>query len=292
VFEDAFELYFQYAPDEDWRIRFGRERILLDDQRYVGGVGWRQNEQTYDGASLLYKGFANTEVFYSYVNNVNRIFGREVTAGDHDQDTHLLNVNVGLTDAWKVIRYTYIINNEDAPAFFTSTFGARLMGTISSGDSRYKLLGEFATQSDNSNNPADYDANYFCLEGIWSRQGFSAGAGFESLGSDNGQGFRTPLATLHAFQGWAEQFLSTPGAGIEDLYFKAGYKPGKWNMQLVYRDLSAERGSGDYGSEIDVAAAHQLTDRYGLLLKLASFNADDPPFVDTTKIWVMLTAAF
>ena len=28
----------------------GRQRILLDDARFIGNVGWRQNEQTYDGA--------------------------------------------------------------------------------------------------------------------------------------------------------------------------------------------------------------------------------------------------
>ena len=46
---DLNQLYLQYAPNEDWQTRVGRQRILLDDQRFVGGVGWRQNEQTYDG---------------------------------------------------------------------------------------------------------------------------------------------------------------------------------------------------------------------------------------------------
>ena len=44
---DLNQLYAQYAPNRDWQLRFGRQRIVLDDQRYVGGVVWRQNEQTY-----------------------------------------------------------------------------------------------------------------------------------------------------------------------------------------------------------------------------------------------------
>jgi len=52
----------------------GRQRILLDDQRFVGGVGWRQNEQTYDGLSLAYSSGA-VKGSYSFINNVNRIFG-------------------------------------------------------------------------------------------------------------------------------------------------------------------------------------------------------------------------
>ena len=30
-------------------LTFGRQRIVHDDQRFVGNVGWRQNEQTFDG---------------------------------------------------------------------------------------------------------------------------------------------------------------------------------------------------------------------------------------------------
>ena len=29
-------------------VTLGRQRIVLDDQRFVGNVGWRQNEQTFD----------------------------------------------------------------------------------------------------------------------------------------------------------------------------------------------------------------------------------------------------
>ena len=46
---DLNQLYFDYGFSEDSKLRFGRQRILLDNQRFVGGVGWRQNEQTYDG---------------------------------------------------------------------------------------------------------------------------------------------------------------------------------------------------------------------------------------------------
>ena len=33
---------------ENATLTFGRQRIVLDDQRFVGNVGWRQNEQTFD----------------------------------------------------------------------------------------------------------------------------------------------------------------------------------------------------------------------------------------------------
>jgi len=289
---DLNQLYLQYAPNADWRTRVGRQRILLDDQRYVGGVGWRQNEQTYDSLSVQYKGFENTTVFYSYVANVNRIFGSDVPAGDQEQDTHLLNANVGLTDAWKVVGYAYLIDNDDAPAFSTDTFGLRLNGNVALGEGKLAIIADVATQSDAGNNPADYDATYFRVHGDWSLDALTLGLGFESLGSDNGQGFRTPLATLHAFNGWADQFLSTPGAGLEDLYLKVGYKYKPWGFTLVYHDFSAESGGDDFGSEIDLSAGRSLGERYKLLLKLAAFDSDDPAYTDTTKAWLMLTASF
>ena len=289
---DLNQFYLQFTPSDTIRARAGRQRILLDDQRYVGGVGWRQNEQTYDGASILYKGIPGAEIFYSYVANVNRIFGTSVPAGDHRQDTHLLNGRMALGEAWKLVGYAYVIDNEDEPSFSTSTFGIRATGSFKSGDSTFDLLGEIATQSDNANNPANFDTGYIRLQGTWSLDRFSAGVGFESLGSDNGQGFRTPLATLHAFNGWADLFLATPGGGLEDLYLKGGFKPGKWNLQLIYHDFSAEAGGGDYGSEVDFSASRKLGSRYDLLVKFARFSADNAAFQDTTKFWLMLTAGF
>ena len=51
--------------------------------------------------------------------------------------------------------------------------------------------------------------------------------GWERLSGSEREGqFQTPLATLHAFNGWADKFLSTPVNGIEDLYFRVRW-PGR-----------------------------------------------------------------
>ena len=41
------------APRNDPGL--GRQRITYDDQRFVGNVGWRQNEQTYDALRITNK---------------------------------------------------------------------------------------------------------------------------------------------------------------------------------------------------------------------------------------------
>lgn len=293
---DLNQLYFDYKPSKDLMLRFGRQRILLDNQRFVGGVGWRQNEQTYDAASITYGGWSNTKFFYSYVGNVNRIFGDTVDAGDHNVDTHLLNAKITLNEDWSITPYAYYIDNDDAAAFSTATIGARLAGKTALSDGSLSFIADLATQSDAADAPVSYDAQYFHLSVDWAlSNGLTLGLGIESLGGDSnevGKSFRTPLATLHAFQGWADKFLATPGAGINDVYFKAKYGIQKWKLQAIYHDFSAESGSEDFGTELDISAGRKLTDRYSLLLKAAFFNSDTDSKTDTTKLWLMLVAGF
>jgi len=294
---DLNQLYLDYDPSEFTKLRGGRQRIVLDNQRFVGGVAWRQNEQTYDAITLNMKAAGNTEFKYSFVNRVRRITGNKVPSGRHRVDAHLLNVKVKLGDNWAVIPYYYYLDYKDAAQFglSTATFGARIAGNIPVGESKLELLGEFANQADIGDNPVSYDAAYYHLTATYAlKNSLSFGLGFESLGGDaivGGSAFRTPLATLHMFQGWADKFLNTPDAGIEDLYLTVKGQVGKWNLTGVYHDFSAEALSADWGTEFDFSAGRKLNDRYGILLKAAFYDADQQSF-DTTKFWVMFTGNY
>lgn len=294
---DLNQLYLDYPARDATKLRFGRQRILLDNQRFVGGVGWRQNEQTYDGVTLTSSAINKTQLQYSYIGYVRRIFGQTAAAGKNNVDTHLLNAKVTLNDTWSLTPYFYYIDNQDVPAFSTVTAGARLTGGFDVGDNgKIKLAVELATQSDATNNPVGYDAEYALVDAFWTTQnGLTLGLAYESLGGDAntlGASFRTPLATLHAFQGWADKFLATPGQGIDDLYATAKFKAGKWNLTGIYHDFSAESGSGDFGTEFDLSAGTEIADNYGILFKGAFFSSDSPAYVDTTKFWIMFTANY
>lgn len=292
---DLNQLYLDYSVSEDWKLRIGRQRVLLDNQRFVGGVGWRQNEQTYDAFAVSSSAIRKTALTYAYVGQVRRIFGQTSAAGSMNVDTHLLNAKVTINDSWSVTPYYYYIDNQDAAATSTGTLGARLAGNVKVGEGKIGLVAELATQSDAGNNPVSYDADYAHLSALWSMEnGLSLGLGYESLGTDssNFESFRTPLATLHAFQGWADMFLSTPDAGIDDLYLTAKFKAGKWNLTGVYHDFSAETGSFDYGTELDVSAGTKISKNYGLLFKGAFFSTDSLSYVDTNKFWIMFTANY
>lgn len=292
---DLNQFHLDYAFDENTRLRLGRQRILLDNQRFVGGVGWRQNEQTYDGLTVSSKALHKTALSYSYITNVRRIFGDDVPSGSNDVDAHLLNAKIAINDTWSLSPYFYSLDNDDIASFSSATLGARIAGELKAGEGSVALLAEFATQDDAGNNPINYDAQYFHLGGLWSlQQGLSLGLDFESLGGGSapGMSFRTPLATLHAFQGWADMFLATPTGGIEDLFATVKFTAGRWNLTGVFHDFSAESGGGDYGTEIDLSIATAIHGNYGILFKGALFNGDTAAYPDTNKIWIMFTADY
>ena len=297
---DLNQMYFDYSVNDDWKLLFGRQKIILDNQRFVGPVGWRQNEQTYDAFTLNTKAISKTALSYSYLNQVRRIFGQTVPAGKAALDGHLLNAKISVNDGFSVTPYYYLLDYKDAASFAnsTGTIGVRLAGNIKAGGGKVTLLGEFASQTDVGDNPNSYDADYTHISALWALEnGLSFGFAFESLGADSGAGtaFRTPLATGHAFNGWADQYLNTPAGGLEDTYLTVKYKAGKWSLTGVYHDFSSEISSTDYGTEFDFAAGRKLGERYGLLFKGAFFSADSAsPLtnVDTNKFWVMLTASY
>ena len=292
--EDLNQAFIQYKSGNN-QFRAGRQRIIFDNARFVGNVGWRQNPQTFDAFSYGYKADNGVNFTWAYVDNVNRIFGNDVPAGDHENSTNLLNFSKTFNDKGKLTVYWYDIDNEDLAGFSNTTWGARFAGSGKSGDTKIGYTIEYASQGDNANNPTPYDADYYRID-------LSAGlgkatlyAGFESLEGDHmrgGQAFRTPLATLHAFNGWADKFLATPAAGLEDTFVGAKGKAGAWSWNVLYHDFSAQSGSGDFGSEIDASLARKIAENYGILFKAASFDSDSPSYGDTTKFWVQLTAGF
>jgi len=165
---DLNQLYLEYTVSEDWKLRIGRQRVLLDNQRFVGGVGWRQNEQTYDAFAVSSSAIQKTALTYAYVGQVRRIFGQTSAAGSMNVDTHLLNAKVTINDSWSVTPYYYYIDNQDAASTSTGTLGARLAGNVKVGGGKIGLVAELATQSDAGNNPVSYDADYAHLSALWS----------------------------------------------------------------------------------------------------------------------------
>ena len=294
------QVYLSYAGIADTTVKYGRQRILLDNQRFVGGVGFRQNEQTYDALSFTNTSLPDTKVYAAYVTNVNRIFGEGAPGGDAEQDTTLLlNASYSGLPFGKLTAYGYLIES-DIAAQSSDTFGLRFAGKTKVSDDVTALYeAEYAIQDDNSATPdgTDIDADYYNLVAGAKVAGVTAKLGYEVLEGDaDGGFFRTPFATLHKFQGWADVFLGggqgNINSGIEDLSFTVAGKVAGVKLVGVYHDYDSETGStGSLGSEIGFLIAKKFSKNYGLSLKYADYDADDFG-VDTEKLWLTATANF
>ena len=270
------------------KVTVGRQEILLGDQRYVGAVGWRQNHQSFDAVSVASTAQNKWTLHYSFIDTVNRIFG------DHQEMAgHLANARYSWESVGALTLYGFVLDYDQAAALSTSTFGAELVGTREL-EGGWKLLYELeaAQQSDVGDNPSNVDAGYFHASlGAGGKVTFKVGLEHLEGSPEDGQ-FRTPLATLHKFNGWADKFLATPANGLEDLYLQVGGKTATGLGWLIfYHDFSATTGGASYGTETDVQLTYETKKGVGLGLKGALYDADSHA-QDTDKWMLWATYGF
>jgi hypothetical protein len=274
-------------------VKVGRQLITMDNHRFVGHVGWRQDRQTFDGVTFAFQPIEDLTLDYGYITKRNRIFAE---AKDIDSNDHLLNAAYQTT-LGKITAYGYLLEVDNDTDNGLDTFGIRFNGSTSIGEQKISYQLEYA-QQDADNAVMSYSTDYILAELSSSFSGIGMKVGYELLGSDDGNyGFSTPLATLHKFNGWSDQFLNTPKEGLTDLYASVGGKVagGKW--AVIYHKFDADEASAtvdDLGSEINAVYSKSFTKNYTAGIKLAAYSAGDVKAgkVDTDKIWLWLNAKF
>jgi hypothetical protein len=269
--------------------KVGRQVITLDNHRYVGHVGWRQDRQTFDAATLNYAPLDNLKMSYSYINKRNRIFAE---VKDFDSKDHLLNVAYQ-TGLGKLTAYSYLLEVDEGTPNGLDTYGVSFKGK----KDKFSYYAEFATQ-DSEKAGTDYSATYMAIEGGYSFDAVALKLGAEVLGSDDSMyGFSTPLATLHKFNGWSDQFLTTPKEGLVDLYASVSGKAFGGSWTLVLHDFSADESTAtvdDLGSEVNAVYVKKFAKNYKAGIKYAAYSAGDAAAgkVDTDKVWLWVSAKF
>ena len=296
---DLNQALLRYTGFAGTDIVIGRQRINLNNQRFVGGVAWRQNEQTFDSASIVHRFNDRLSTSYAYISRVKRIYGPDNGTPPEalDSNTHLFDASYAFGPALTLAAYSYLMDFDNADNLSNETFGLRATGgaeIVTGWKGAYAL--EYAHQSEYAENPVNYDAGYYLLEAGISADRIGFKLGYEVLDGNNtaaASAFRTPLATLHAFQGWADKFTTTPDRGVEDLYFAVTGKALGADLLVRAHNFQAEAGSsnGNWGTEFDFSATWPIARQYTVGLKGATYNADDFS-TDTSKYWVVLTAVF
>lgn len=292
------QLQYRSAPAT---ITVGRQRIALDDERFVGAIAFRNNGQTFDAVRAEVTPLAGLKADLSYVWSVRTIWGVD-GGGARQQAVSGDNVLANL--AWTspvgtLTGFAYLVDQDEAAVqsyrLSSQTYGVRLAGTQPIGPAKLSYQASWARQSDWQRNPNNYQADYCLADVAVDLNGPRLGAGYEVLGADRGTAltsFQTPLATAFKFQGWADKFLTTPPDGVRDLYASAGWG---WkaigalkavSVGATYHRFGSDRMVRRYGDEIDLLAQAKLG-RTTASLRYAAFNADRL-FTDTSKFWLQL----
>lgn len=275
-------------------LRAGRYRLDLDNWRFIGSVLWRQNDQTFDGATATLTAIPGLEVLYGYIGNVNRIFSDDgpdgaINDGNLTSNVHFVHPTIKELPMrlGSVTGYAYLMEFMDGlDALSNASLGGfwkgdrKLFGGV---NLNYYL--EYAFQKDYADHPLNYEAHYLHLAPGLSFHGLTVTLGYELLGTDDGVfAFQTPLATGHKFNGFADVFLLTPAAGLKDYYVDVTYKldglPSSLNflngllIQGQYHEFQSDQGSIDYGQEFDLYVKKPIGHGLYLDFKYANYKAE------------------
>jgi len=304
------QAWLSYSYTNLFTVKGGRQRITLDNHRFIGDVGWRQNMQTYDAVSGELKPMKDLSIYYGYLWEVNRVFGDvgfpAAAAGNADfaSESHLINISYSGWKYGRFVGYAYLLDlsNAGGAAASSATYGGYFAGAAPVTDKvSLGYRAEVAHQTDYGRSPLNYEALYYNLELSANVKPFAFGAGYESLGSGANSGagggrasFRTPLATLHAFNGWADVFLTTPPNGLNDLYaFAQVTLPKQVPVRFVYHKYDADFGSGDFGQEFDAVVSKKFGKHWTALAKYAYYDGKNAPAAfDKQAFWAQIEFSF
>jgi len=274
------------------QLRYGRQRFVLDNHRFIGNVGFRQNEQTFDATTAALK-LGRATLTGAWIWNADRIFGEDhpnPLSANTPLQAPVLHLGLPLGKG-KLSLYAHAFEFEAQPANSHSNVGLRWANDPAGAgaDRGLRYAFEFAQQDAYADGAATIDQDYALAELGWGGQVFGVRAGVETLGGDGVRGFQTPFATLHAFNGWADRFLSTPADGLVDAYLTLDLRRGGWSVVLTGHDFSADFVDAKYGRELDLGIFYAASARTTFKFEYADYAAET--FATDTRI-VWLTAEF
>jgi hypothetical protein len=270
-----------WKPSDRFSVIAGRQRITLEDGRFVASSLWRQDELTYDGlrGDLAAGPWKAT---YIYLDRVNRVLGEKA---DWNADTHLLNASYAFAEPLRLQGFAYLMDFANAPTSANQTYGARLSGRVKLDGAQVTYNAAVARQTDYRGNSPSYALDYYGGD-VTVAYGIATGRlSYEVLEGDGRRGFVAPIGQQHAVLGWADAWSATGGTktfvdGVSDFNVQTVLRP-KFksalaaNPQLIvrYHDFAAQRTGDSLAHEWDAEATVALTPRLSLGLQFADFQA-------------------
>jgi len=283
-------------------VTAGRQRIALDDERFVGSSPFRQNAQTFDAVRAEITPVKGLRADLIYAWSVRTIWGVE---GNGARQTAVGGDNVFATLGYAtpigtLTGFAFLVDQDEAAVqgyrLSNQSYGVRFAGSRPlSKRAKLSYAGSYARQSDYHRNPNAYSASYYQLDAGLDAAPLRIGATYEVLGASDGKpftSFQFPTGTAFRFQGNAGKFSPNPPDGVRDLLGTAGFVRPKvgpfqaFTLQAQYHHFDSDRLVRHYGDEIDLLASGKLG-KTTLSLRYADYHADTFA-TDTRKFWLQL----
>ncbi len=158
------QITFTGLPKTD--IIVGRQRIILNNARFVGNVGFRQNEQTFDAVRIRNSAVGPLRVQYVFIDQVQRIFGNRSPMGQFESATHVGQVDYNPHADHILSAYVLYTDLDEAPLASARTIGVRAQGAFRlPQDLKLPYEAEYAYQTGYGRNPLDPELSYLHLAG-------------------------------------------------------------------------------------------------------------------------------
>lgn len=301
------QAYLSYKGIPKTQFKYGRQVITYDNHRFIGDVGWRQNQQTFDAFSMANTSLPDTTISYAHAFNANRIFGEQhPTLSDVKFKGDWLNVAYKGLSFGSFTGYAYFIDFDLGQPFpitaSNKTLGLRFDGGVKLGAPKLLYTAEYAKQSDYADGAASVNADYFNAMLGLDIVGVQVKLNYEALSGDGVYALQTPFATLHAFNGWADKFLVTPADGLIDSFISVGGRIASVNLLGVYHFYNSDNLGYEYGQETNLVVSWKANKNLTLLTKYANYQGDKnatnltrnggAPAVDLSKAWLQAEVQF
>jgi hypothetical protein len=277
------QAWIKYTSDNDWFAVLGRQLLNFDNERHISSAEFWQNDQTFDAITLGYNDSTDWQLEYSYINKVHRLFGDDATSrlpvedirftsnpsrpflelGNHQHDTHLLNVNYAVNRYIGLTGYAYLIDNETAAQLSSDSVGIRLHGAVKPNKIKFGYTAEFAKQKSTDDNPWNFAAQYMFAELSAQFNSHQIGLSHERLSEDNGFAFATTLGNNHKFLGWADIFSSyLNNDGVRDTALTYRGRNAKLRWRVVAHLFEGDSDGKTAGHELDLEVAYRFNRKW------------------------------
>ncbi|MEL6557073.1 MAG: alginate export family protein [Bacteroidota bacterium] len=243
-------------------FKVGRQAAIVEDERFIGRVSARQDDQTFDAIyGKLLNDDKGVSFEYAYMYQVNRLIAE---VGDWRSDSHAFMLGFYKNPMARVGIFSHLLDfQDDSPGQSNQTFGITIdRSKIPQDRTAVTYQTAFAYQSEYGDNPIAYDAFLINAEVGVSVPG--AGVfrlGYELASSDNGvASYQFPLSTGQRLHRISDKFINPPADGLHNPYFTAESRNIFWGIGgwLGYHTYFSEE-SGDFlAHEIDVVLYREI----------------------------------